>query len=74
MLKTFRKKRNQKKNTINLKYQSLLESHLGDKEEIIQLQQKIISLQEDNDAYQKYIIEELETDIVKVKKKYKENK
>lgn len=72
MLKEFNKKRQRKKNTINLKYQSLLESRLSDKEKIIELQQKIISLQEDNDVYQKYIIEELETDIIKIKKKYKE--
>lgn len=74
MLKELNKKRQRKKNTINLKYQSLHESRLSDKEKIVELQQKIISLQEDNDVYQKYIIEELETDIVKIKQKFKGEK
>lgn len=64
-------KKKQKRNTVNLKYQSLLEERIREKEKIIELQNKIIVLQEDNDSYQKCIIEELEEDIFKVKQKYK---
>ncbi len=68
------KKPKQKKNTINLKYQSSLEENIKQKDEIIELQKKIITLQEDNVIYQKVIIEELKKDIVKEKLKYKKLK
>lgn len=63
-----------KRNTLNLKYQVALEEALREKDKVIKLQDKIIALQEDNDIYQKYIIEELEKDIVQVKLKFKKLK
>ena len=63
-----------KRNTLNLKYQVALEEASREKDKVIKLQDKIIALQEDNDIYQKYIIEELEKDIVQVKLKFKKLK
>lgn len=69
MIKEIKRKIRKRRNTINLKYISALEENKKMSDKIIELQDKVIRLQEDNDVYQKYIIEELEQDIVKIKGK-----
>lgn len=47
MFKISNHKVNKRKNTINLKYQTLLEENLSKAEKIIDLQDKVIRLQEE---------------------------
>lgn len=53
MFKISNHKVNKRKNTINLKYQTLLEENLSKAEKIIDLQDKVIRLQEELDKYKK---------------------
>ena len=58
-------------NKYKIKYESTLEDKIKDKEKIIELQNQVIRLQEENDRYQKELIEEYEKDIEVLKLKYK---
>lgn len=62
-----------KLNTLEIKYLAILEEVNRLKDQNSRLKDVIIRLQEDNDLYQKTIIEELELDIIKLRKKGKEN-
>ena len=53
MFKINNYKVNKRKNTVNLKYQTLLEENLSKAEKIIDLQDKVIRLQEELDKYKK---------------------
>ena len=53
MFKISNHKVNKRKNTVNLKYQTLLEENLSKAEKIIDLQDKVIRLQEELDKYKK---------------------
>lgn len=53
MFKISNHKVNKRKNTINLKYQTLLEENLSKAEKIIDLQDKVIRLKEELDSYKK---------------------
>lgn len=53
MFKINNHKVNKRKNTVNLKYQTLLEENLSKAEKIIDLQDKVIRLQEELDKYKK---------------------
>lgn len=53
MFKINNYKSNKRKNTVNLKYQTLLEENLSKAEKIIDLQDKVIRLQEELDEYKK---------------------
>lgn len=68
----YKRKLNKMKNN----YEEALESKVKDKETIIELQNQVIRLQEENDIYQKELIEEYEKDIaaLKLKNKKKEVK
>lgn len=68
----FKKKNTiKRKNTLELKYEASLEDAIKIKDKLINLQNKIIALQEDNDIYQKELIEKYRQDIEKIKMKYK---
>jgi hypothetical protein len=62
-----------KLNTLEIKYLAILEEVNRLKDQNSRLKDVIIRLQEDNDLYQKTIIEELELDIIRLRKKGKEN-
>lgn len=75
MLKKINKAMKKRKyNTINLKYTASLEENKRNQDKIIELQDKVIAIMEDNDIYQKYIIETLKKDIVKIRNKAKKEK
>lgn len=75
MLKKINKAMKKRKyNTINLKYTASLEENKRNQDKIIELQDKVITIMEDNDIYQKYIIETLKKDIVKIRNKAKKEK
>lgn len=61
-------------NTYKAKYDEVLESKVADKEQIIELQKQVIRLQEENDYYQKEIINKLQENITEIKLKYKKLK
>lgn len=68
----FKKKNTiKRKNTLELKYEASLEDAIKIKDKLIKLQNKIIALQEDNNIYQKELIEKYHQDIEKIKMKYK---
>ena len=56
MFKISNHKVNKRKNTINLKYHTILEENLSKAEKIIDLQDKVIRLQEELDSYKKHKI------------------
>lgn len=74
MLKKIKNKKNVKRNTLKLKYETSLEEEIKVKDKLIKLQDKVITLQQENETYKKIIIEELRKDIVKEKQKYKKLK
>lgn len=53
MFKINNYKVNKRKNTVNLKYQTLLEENLSKSEKIIDLQDKVIRLKEELDKHKK---------------------
>lgn len=73
MFKINNHKVNKRKNTVNLKYQTLLEENLSKAEKIIDLQDKVIRLQEELDKYKKRTENLIENRKERRKSKYGRN-
>ncbi|MCI8346590.1 MAG: hypothetical protein HFJ12_01400 [Bacilli bacterium] len=77
MFERRKQRKRERHNTLELQLMDeLSKAHENSKkdEKLIKAQEKLIQVQEDNDIYQKYIIEELEKDVEKIKQKYKKLK